>query len=137
MDEVVVDSSVMVKWFVDEPGSEEARNLLKKHQDKKIKITVPDFILTELLNALFFSHKFDQGELLLVIKAFYLAKLNLQSIKASLYSLSSEIMDKFKIASYDAVFIALAEKENCTLITEDRKHHRKKYSGRIKYLPDI
>ncbi len=36
MAEIVVDSSVVIKWFVTEPFSEEARRVLAGYQDERL-----------------------------------------------------------------------------------------------------
>ena len=43
---LVVDSSVVVKWFVDEPLHAEARHIYKYQQD----ILAPEFVLVEVAN---------------------------------------------------------------------------------------
>jgi predicted nucleic acid-binding protein len=44
------------------------------------------------------------------------------------------IMQKFDIAIYDSLFVALAINENCQLITADKKHHKKEIYNKIVYL---
>lgn len=44
---LVIDASVAVKWFLDEPLRAEARHILQHRRDT----AAPDFILVELANA--------------------------------------------------------------------------------------
>ena len=52
----VVDASVVVKWVVDEQGTQPALALLKKHD-----VVAPDLILAECANI--FGKKIRRGEL--------------------------------------------------------------------------
>lgn len=134
MDKVVVDSSVLVKWFVEEDNSDKAKQLLDNHVEEKITLYVPGIAILELVNALFYRVFFDSDRLSEVAKTFYRLELEIVSISEILVSSVIERMLKNKIASYDALFIALAEQEKCPLITADRKHHRREISKRIRYL---
>ncbi len=53
--EVVVDASVVVKWFVKEEGSEEALRLRDRYVEGEIQIIAPELITFEVLNALYFK----------------------------------------------------------------------------------
>lgn len=137
MEKVVIDTSVAIKWFVDEPFSDKAKLLLERFRNKKITILAPDIILLEIINGLFFSYKLTLPQLKTVIKGFYLLGLSVKPISVSLITKACKIMDKFEIASYDALFIALANKEGYPLITADKKHHQKKFYKKIIYLDEV
>ena len=63
MSEIVIDASVVVKWFIEEIDSDKARFLRDKFIDGKIELTVPSLLYFEVLNALKYSQLFDQSEL--------------------------------------------------------------------------
>ena len=50
--EVVVDSSVMVKWFIPEDYHEEAKALLRDHLMGEVTAVAPKYALVEFANAL-------------------------------------------------------------------------------------
>jgi predicted nucleic acid-binding protein len=52
MDQVVVDSSVVIKWFVDEPYSAEAGRILTQYQNSGLSLLAPDLIYAELGNVI-------------------------------------------------------------------------------------
>ncbi len=134
MEKVVVDSSVIVKWFIDEDNSDKAKQLLNDNTKEKITLYVPDIAILEVINALFYQASFDSDRLLEVVKTLYHLEINIVNLSETLSSLVVDKMLKNKIASYDALFIALAEKEKCPLVTADYKHHKRRFSKRIKYL---
>lgn len=134
MERVVIDTSVAVKWFVEESGSQKAVKILEDYQEGHIKITAPEIISLELANALYFAARFKGKILKEALSSFYRLGLSLIPLSEPLLQESSLYMQKFNIGIYDALFISLAEKEKISLITADKKHHRKRFSRFIKYL---
>lgn len=134
MEKVVLDTSVVVKWFVEEKDSKKALKLLKDYQNGQLKIIAPEIVSLELANALFFGAGYKNKLLKESLDAFYALDLSLIPLTKSFIQEASEYMEKFKIAIYDALFIFLAEKEKIPLITTDRRHHQKRFSKQIRYL---
>lgn len=134
MEEVVLDSSVVVKWFLNETDSTKAKELVDKLLAGKIKIFVPEIILLELINSLSLGAKLSKEEIKTAISYFYNLNLIIVTLKRSLIEKTLEIATEFKIASYDAFFMAVADEKRIPLITADRKHHLREYSPLVKYL---
>ncbi len=63
MIEVVIDASVVVKWFIEENESDKARLLRDKFIDGKIELFIPTLLYFEVLNALKYSNLFTPSEL--------------------------------------------------------------------------
>lgn len=63
MSEIVIDASIVVKWFIEENNSDKARLLRDKFIDGKIELIVPSLLYFEVLNALKYSQLFDPSEL--------------------------------------------------------------------------
>ena len=61
--EVVLDASVLVKWFVEEDASDKALMLRDKYIEGELVILAPELILYEVLNALYFKRLFSREEL--------------------------------------------------------------------------
>ena len=134
MEKIVVDSSIVVKWFIEEEKSKEARQLLKKHEDELITLYAPDIIILEVLNALFFKAGFPKDQLIGTLNKLYNVELHLISIQQKLSQKTLGIVIREEITFYDGLFIALAQELDCYLITNDKKHHRKKMYKKIRYL---
>lgn len=137
MEEVIVDTSLAVKWFVEEENSDKALGLLKNYKEGQIKIIVPEIIALELANALFFGAGFEGNILKKSLEAFYLFDFPTVNLEEDIILGASKYMEKFKIAIYDAIFIYLADLKKIPLITADIKHHKKTYSKEIKYLNEL
>ncbi len=137
MEEVILDTSVVVKWFAEEKDSKSALYLRDKHKTGQIRINAPEIITLELTNALFFGAGFRSEVLKEAICLFLNFHLNLIPVDESLIDKARGWMEKHNIAIYDAIFIALSETTKIPLITADKKHHKKAYSKMIRYLEEM
>ena len=59
MTDLVIDSSVAVKWFVVEPHSTEARRILDGYQNGTISFLAPDLINAEFGNVIWKKQMFQ------------------------------------------------------------------------------
>jgi predicted nucleic acid-binding protein len=117
---LVVDSSVVVKWFVTELQSAEAKSALDH------ELVAPQLLVAECANV--FWKKAQQNEM-----AAGQAAINVASISGvvDLFDMSGLAMRAVEIASslphpaYDCFYLALAESEGCPLLTADDRLRRK------------
>jgi predicted nucleic acid-binding protein len=65
---IVVDTSVIVKWFVEEEYSKNARLLRDSYVNGLIDLTAPSLLSYEVINALKFSGAFGEEELAEIAK---------------------------------------------------------------------
>jgi predicted nucleic acid-binding protein len=115
----VIDSNVAVKWTAMEPLWQQARRLL---EDDDTELIAPTSFLPETVNALvkkFRSHELAadtvrraQSELGQYVSLYPVSVL----IDAAL-----EIALQYAITIHDALFLALAIREQCQLVTDDRR----------------
>ena len=123
MDKIVVDSSVVIKWFVVEPFSTEARRILDEYATGALALHAPDLINAEVGNVVWKKHRF-QG----------LAAEDAQQIIDEYRNLTFVLTptadlldDAFRLAVthertvYDALYIALSVREQCHYVTADEK----------------
>lgn len=115
----VLDSSVAFKWFVAEAGSEKA---LRLHDDF-LDLLSPDVFPVEVTHALTRAER--QGRITPGQGAQLFTDL-LQTLPALVPSLPSlprayELSSLLRIGVYDSLYIALAEREGCDLVTADQR----------------
>ena len=60
--EVVVDASIIVKWFVEEEGSDKSLKLRDRYIEGEIRIIAPELMIFETLNALYYNRLFSGEE---------------------------------------------------------------------------
>ncbi len=134
---VVLDTSVIVKWFVEEVDSARANQILKMYQRNEVGIVVPEIVCLELINALNFGAGFNENGIREALTAFVNLDLQMEPLFDFYFSKLIDIMSDYRIAAYDAYFIVAAKSKQIDLITADKKHHLKEIYSRIKYLDEI
>lgn len=123
--EMVVDSSVVVKWFLPESSRAEAVRLLHLYQEERITLVAPSLLMAEVANV--FSKRVRRGlaTASAAMDAYRLLKTNAPHLVDDRL-LMDEAMT-LALASgqavYDCLYLALALRRGCDLITADRKFH--------------
>jgi len=123
MDKIVVDSSVVIKWFVTEPLSADARRILDGYQSGTLTLLAPDLLNAEVGNIVWKKHRF-QG----------LAKTDAEQIVdvfrelAIAFTPTAELLEEaFRLAVehertvYDALYVALSVREECPFVSADER----------------
>ncbi len=117
---IVLDSSVIAKWFFKEAQREDAINLRKQHKNGEIIINAPKLLLFELgnifLNKKVFAEKFFNES----IETLFSININFAEAKETLGSTLNHA-SKYNISFYDATYVALAKSLKCDFITADKK----------------
>lgn len=116
---LTVDASVVVKWYVSETHSEEARLLL----GHRLERFAPDFVLVELANI--FWKKARLGEIG-DAQAYFrelprIRQAVVLSSSADLIERAADIAARIDHPVYDCLYLACAEETGSTLITADRR----------------
>jgi predicted nucleic acid-binding protein len=121
MTPVVLDASVGVKWFRDEPGSDHARALLKAHGAGEITIVVPSLFVYELMNVA--ARCLDPQDLVGFWERFLAWRIPVRSVGDDLVRASIAARATLGCSLYDAVAPALAAELDAPLYTADRAAH--------------
>ena len=121
----VVDASVVVKWFLPEPSRQAALRLLRHYQEENIKLFAPALIIVEVSNV--FCKRARRGEMSAsrAKEAYRLLKIN-----APILVDDRDLMDEAvtlalasRQATCDCLYLALALRQRCEMITADGKFH--------------
>jgi predicted nucleic acid-binding protein len=122
MDRVVADASVVIKFFVDEEHSPQARSLLDSHIKGVIEIMTPSILAYEVLNGLRYSkNKYSLNEVKTVAKALCDYGFTSFDSAGELAMKTIDLVFEHRITVYDASYIALAEVSDSKLYTADRR----------------
>lgn len=117
MNELVLDASVVLKWFgpADEVGVEAARALRDRYEHGDLLVAVPPLLFLEILNVAGHRWRWDDP--------------SLQELAAALEGLGFEVerppLDCVAawvtkgLTAYDAAYVALAEHREARLVTSD------------------
>ncbi len=125
MNEIVIDASVVVKWFIEENGSDKARLLRDKFIDGKIELIVPSLLYFEVLNALKYSQLFDASELNDAGESLENYGFKVITIKKEIRKLMIKFAVDHEISIYDASYLGLSIGLEKVFITADDKTIKK------------
>ena len=132
--EVVVDASIVVKWFVEEEYSREARLLRKAYANNLINIVAPSLLPYEVLNALKYSGAFGEEELKEIAGALEDFQLTLFNLQSEFAAKSIELAMRKGVTIYDASYVALAQILGAELYTADEKLIKKMEVDNAKHI---
>lgn len=118
---VIVDTSVVYKWYSLEENSDQARVLLKNHLAKKEALYAPELILYELTNAWVTKTSLSLNQIKRNFKNFKNDNITLEYLSYEIINKALVLARKYKITIYDACYVALAKQKKCILITADQK----------------
>lgn len=122
---IVLDTSVILKWYLDEEDSDKALYFRSEYLNNLIDITVPDLILYEVSNALKYNRDYIINDIKLVIESLFLSKINIVSPTVELISLAIEYANYFDVSIYDSTYLALSSLLDFQFITSDEKFYKK------------
>lgn len=117
MSEIVVDTSVVVKWYIPEQHHEHARALRDEYLDGTVDLAAPALMPFEAINALKYSGHYDGDRL--EEAATSLPEYGINLIPFNKIGPVAEIATTLEITIYDAAYIALAQKLDTKAYTAD------------------
>ena len=117
----ILDTSVAVKWFIQEEDSDKAANLRHAHGRTELLLHAPDMLLMELANALRYSPLVSAEEIPQALRLFSGLGINVAPFDLNVLISSTTLSLEHGLAVYDAYFLALAQALEIPLITADRK----------------
>ena len=124
--EIVLDSSVVVKWFSTESKSVEALKLLDSFLQGTVELTISEILISEIGNALRYKPDYDIQKWKTALTQLFNLHMNLTHLTENLTSRTGEIAHEGKVTFYDALPVAIAENRKTICITADEATQYKK-----------
>ncbi len=125
MRNLVIDSGISVKWFVQESDSDTAQLILDEYESDNISFLAPNLIYAEFGNIIWKKQIFqglDPLDADLAIQEFKKISFILTPI-STLFDDAFQIVIKYKRTFYDSFYLALRVKESCAFVTADEKFY--------------
>jgi predicted nucleic acid-binding protein len=124
--EVVLDSSVVVKWFSTEIKTDEALRLRDLYAQGSLELTVSEVLIAEVANALRYKPDYDKEKLREALTSLLGLHLNIIHLNEAVVTRTVEIAYEGKVTFYDALPVAIAEHKKTVCITADQETQYKK-----------
>lgn len=120
---VVVDTNVVMKWI---PGKGEdevemAREIYSTIKTRDIEMWAPEYLLTESLQVFLRKRMLKPEKAIEGVELIKNCGLEFVQMGVENFGEMAEISHEFNQSVYDAMFLYLAKKKNCKLITFDEK----------------
>jgi predicted nucleic acid-binding protein len=120
---MVIDASVLIKFFLPEILSGQGEKLLTQVEQGEIKLKAPDLIYPEAGNILWKKHRrkeLSRAEVEEISGSIESLPISIEASKP-LISLAIELGMAYGITVYDSLYMVVARISESTLITADRK----------------
>ncbi|PSQ21145.1 hypothetical protein BRD04_07095 [Halobacteriales archaeon QS_9_67_17] len=117
MSDLVVDTSVVVKWYIPEQHHEQARALRDAYLDGTFDLVAPALMPFEAVNALKYSGHYDGDRLEDASKS--LSEYGIELVPFGETGPVAEIASELDITVYDAAYVALARDRDTKVYTAD------------------
>ena len=118
----LLDTSVVMKWFVSEEKSQRAWQVQNDYLNGRCDLSVPELLLYEVANALKFTSPLLTGEKIKEkIESLIKLKINIYPFDYDILQLSVDLALERDITVYDAYFLTLARETDSIFITSDEK----------------
>lgn len=122
----LLDTSVVMKWFVGEEKSQKAWQIQSDYLNGRCDLSVPELLLYEVANALkFTSFLLTSEKIKEKIESLIKLKINIYPFDYDILQLSVDLAIERDITIYDAYFLTLARETESTFITSDEKLYNK------------
>ena len=133
--EAVVDASVVVKWFSEEEGTEEAIRLRAEHVEGKRILSAPDLLVYEISNALRYKPNFDVDKVGRAVADILDLQIDLVTPGRELVDKAAEAAYKYNATMYDSSYLALGELLGIEVFTADKRFYEQaKASGILRLI---
>ena len=119
----IIDASVVFKWEVPEPNSDKALHLRDDYKNGVHELIAPDVLPIEVGHALTRAERQKRIPIGTAVSLLADVLQTLPALHAALPFLlrAGEISSKERVGMYDCLYVALAEHEQCELVTADDK----------------
>lgn len=123
MTDFVIDSSVAIKWFVQEPLAAEAVRIRAGYYRGSFGLLVPDLIYAELGSVVWKKQRFQglaEADAVQIISD-WLAVPVVVTPTSVLLDQAFQLALTHHRTVYDMLYVALAQREKCPFVTADEK----------------
>lgn len=134
----ILDFNIALKWVLAEPDSAKARQLRTEFRKATYELLSPDVFTVEMAHALTRAErqaKITIGDAIILWADIMTTPPRLESSEP-LLPRAITISSTMRVGVYDCLYVAMAERENCELVTADTKL-LKNLAGRFPFIVSL
>ena len=131
-----MDASVAFKWFVEEPGSDEARRLAEDYGKRLVDLASVELLPFEVLNTLRYAPDTGLEELKVAARSLDKLSLDLRPLTGDLSERSTENALRYGISIYDSSYLSLGELEEMPVYTADARLIKRVGGDVLRHISD-
>ncbi|MFA4845000.1 MAG: type II toxin-antitoxin system VapC family toxin [Patescibacteria group bacterium] len=131
---MIIDTSVIVKWFYEEAETPIALRLFDRIINHSIRAAVPDLMFYEFANVMKSKGRADGVDVEEALTVLYELPWTIMSHTQHLLTKAINVADLYEISVYDATYVGLALEWHLPLITADEKLVHKVGNSNIQLL---
>ncbi|MGC8506447.1 MAG: type II toxin-antitoxin system VapC family toxin [Thermoplasmata archaeon] len=120
-DSIILDASVVIKWFVDEEYTDKAIEILNDYRKGETTIYSVQLMPYEVMNALRYNSTLGKQDLILIGSALKKFQIELYPLVDGLYESTIDIAINSGTTIFDASYLALAIEMNGHAYTADKR----------------
>lgn len=134
---IVVDASIVMKWIEEEKDTAIARAFQMNHLEGKEEIVAPQLLFYEIANTL--STKSFTTPSYIAAGLDLLSKMHLVVYKEEQEDIlqAALLAREYDVAFYDMLYVVVAQKNACLLVTADERFVKKTEFSFVKLLSEI
>ncbi|MGQ9468575.1 MAG: type II toxin-antitoxin system VapC family toxin [Nitrososphaerales archaeon] len=134
---VIIDASVVAKWFVEEEYSAQALSIREDYRKGRLDLASTQLLPFEVLNALRYNPEFGVDDLKIVARSLEKSRIVLYPLLNELAELSIENATKYGLTIYDSSYLSLGELLGRKVYTADKRLREKaRKSTSIQHLSE-
>jgi len=122
---IVLDASVILKWFLIEENRDIALTLLDRHINEDEQIAIPELLYYEFGNIMALKTELLEDKIIEAITFLYRLDLKVISLSQHECIEAIRLSRLYKISVYDASYVVLSNSLGVPFITADEKLVRK------------
>lgn len=134
---LVLDASVVVKWFNVEQHSDQALKIKELYEHGLLDIIAPDLLIYEVGNALRYNPNFGAEDVKVALNALEGMQLDLWQLRGEFATRAVETCFAHGLTLYDACYIALADLMDIPYYTADEEVVRRVSTEKVKHISDF
>jgi predicted nucleic acid-binding protein len=134
---LVLDASVIVKWFNREEDTEKALEVKEQYEKGSIDLAEPELLAYELGNSLRYDPNFGMEDTRQALSALEKLQMPTQPVTGELASRTVESAYLYGLTICDSAYVALADMMNTTLYTADTELLDKVSKPYVRHLTQL